>query len=185
MNQVVTKPLHVSSYETLICLYFVPDSIIIVSNNRLTFLDDTFIDLIAVGWGLGTGQKWASDRMVLLLVLPPDQNAELMGIYVFFRQVLSWLPPLVFTILNERGVEQRYGILTLTIYFVLSFLACIQILRSKPDVRIADDEQNGNVESSTVEQEDDIGNSTSNQKDKVDDIEMQQQEQQKLQYSNQ
>jgi MFS-type transporter involved in bile tolerance (Atg22 family) len=90
--------------------------------------------IIAIGWGFGTGQKWASDRMVLLLVLPPDQNAELMGIYVFFRQILSWLPPLVFTILNEQGIEQRYGILTLTIYFVLSLLSCIQILRAEPDV---------------------------------------------------
>jgi len=61
-----------------------------------------------------------------------------MGIYTFFRQVLSWLPPLVFTILNEEGVQQRYGMATLIVYFVLSFLACIQILRSKPDVGIAD-----------------------------------------------
>mmetsp|Transcript_4091 Transcript_4091/g.7270 ORF Transcript_4091/g.7270 Transcript_4091/m.7270 type:complete len:153 (+) Transcript_4091:115-573(+) len=68
----------------------------------------------------------------------PGQNAELMGIYTFFRQVLSWLPPLVFTILNEEGVQQRYGMATLIVYFVLSFLACIQILRSKPDMGIVD-----------------------------------------------
>mmetsp|Transcript_3295 Transcript_3295/g.5986 ORF Transcript_3295/g.5986 Transcript_3295/m.5986 type:complete len:404 (-) Transcript_3295:420-1631(-) len=106
------------------------------------FLDgpgkQTITYILAVGWGLGTGQKWASDRMVLLLVLPPGQNAELMGIYTFFRQVLSWLPPLVFTILNEEGVQQRYGMATLIVYFVLSFLACIQILRSKPDMGIVD-----------------------------------------------
>jgi hypothetical protein len=114
--------------------------------------------------------------MVLLLVLPPDQNAELMGIYIFFRQVLSWLPPLVFTILNERGVEQRYGILTLTIYFVLSFLSCIQILRSKPDVRIADDEQNGSNggggrNGSGVEQDEETGSNPSHHKDEADGIE--------------
>mmetsp|Transcript_28647 Transcript_28647/g.47697 ORF Transcript_28647/g.47697 Transcript_28647/m.47697 type:complete len:261 (-) Transcript_28647:938-1720(-) len=38
------------------------------------FLDgpgkQTITYILAVGWGLGTGQKWASDRMVLLLVLP-------------------------------------------------------------------------------------------------------------------
>ena len=36
----------------------------------------------------------------------------------------------MFTILNERDVEQRFGMATLIIYFALSFLACIAILLS-------------------------------------------------------
>jgi len=75
--------------------------------------------ILAAGWGVGTGWKWMCDRMVLLLVLPPGQNAELMGVYVFFRQVIAWLPKLVFTVLNEKDISQRIGLATLNAYFVL------------------------------------------------------------------
>jgi UMF1 family MFS transporter len=91
--------------------------------------------ILAGGWGLGTGWKWMCDRMVLLLVLPPGQNAELMGVYIFFRQVIAWLPPLVFTILNENDISQRIGIATLNAYFLLAFLALWRVLvASKPAV---------------------------------------------------
>jgi MFS-type transporter involved in bile tolerance (Atg22 family) len=68
------------------------------------------------------------DQMVHLLVIPEGQNAKLMGIYIFFRQIIAWLPKLVFTILNEYEVSQHIGIATLNVYFLLAFLALCQVL---------------------------------------------------------
>jgi UMF1 family MFS transporter len=91
--------------------------------------------ILAGGWGLGTGWKWTCDRMVLVLSLPnTEQNAELSGLYVFSRQVLSWLPPLVFTVLNEKGVSLRIGIASLDIYLLAGLFAYWRLLASGPAV---------------------------------------------------
>lgn len=76
--------------------------------------------LLAIGWGVGTGWKWTVDRMLYAMLLPPNQNAEFSGAYIFFRQCLTWLPPLVFTILNEADVSLRWGMASLNIFFVLT-----------------------------------------------------------------
>jgi MFS-type transporter involved in bile tolerance (Atg22 family) len=91
--------------------------------------------ILAGGWGLGMGWKWTCDRMVLCLCLPnTEQNAELSGVYVFSRQILSWLPPLVFTVLNEKGVSLRIGIATLNIYLLAGLFAYSRLLASGPAV---------------------------------------------------
>lgn len=75
---------------------------------------------LSCGWGFGTGWKWASGRFIASKIIPPGQDAELMGVYVLCGQILSWLPPLTFTILNEQGISQRVGVGHLAIYFALS-----------------------------------------------------------------
>jgi UMF1 family MFS transporter len=87
--------------------------------------------ILAAGWGLGTGWKYTCDKMVLLQVIPDGQNAELMGVFIFSRQVLAMLPPLVFTVLNEQGISQRIGIATLDIFFLLSLFAYIRLMKSE------------------------------------------------------
>jgi hypothetical protein len=47
----------------------------------------------------------------------------MMGLYVFASQVLSWLPPTVFTIMNEFHVSMYYGLGSLSIYFLLSIVS--------------------------------------------------------------
>jgi MFS-type transporter involved in bile tolerance (Atg22 family) len=79
--------------------------------------------ILAVPWGIGSGAKWTSDRMLFARIVPGGQNAELSGGYVFFRQVLTWLPPLVFTLLNESDVSLRWAIASLDIFFLLGLAA--------------------------------------------------------------
>ena len=76
--------------------------------------------ILAIGWGVGTGWKWTVDRMLYASLLPPNQNAEFSGAYIFFRQCLTWFPPLVFTILNESNVSLRWGMASLNIFFVIA-----------------------------------------------------------------
>jgi len=78
---------------------------------------------LAVGWGLGTGWKWTIDRLLASTIIPIGQDAELMGVYLFAGQILTWLPPLIFTALNEAGVSQRVGIGTLAIWFLAGIVA--------------------------------------------------------------
>jgi len=78
--------------------------------------------LIAFVWGIGTGWKWTCDRLVASSIIPDGQDAELMGVFLFSGQCLSWIPPLVFTAINESGVDQRIGLASLNGFFLLSML---------------------------------------------------------------
>lgn len=83
--------------------------------------------IITAFWGLGIGWKWTTDRLLASTLIPPGQDAELMGVYLFAGQVLTWLPPLVFTALNEAGVSQSIGIGSLSIYLFLGLVALCMI----------------------------------------------------------
>lgn len=74
---------------------------------------------LAGGWGLGTGWKWTSDKLLSSTIIPRGQDAELMGMFLFAGQVLTWIPPLVFTALNEAGVSQRIGIASLNVFCLI------------------------------------------------------------------
>jgi UMF1 family MFS transporter len=76
-------------------------------------------------WGLGSGWKWTTDRLLASVLIPPGQDAELMGVYLFAGQILTWLPPLVFTVLNEVGVNQRIGLGSLGVYFFIGAVALL------------------------------------------------------------
>jgi MFS-type transporter involved in bile tolerance (Atg22 family) len=94
--------------------------------------------ILALVWGIGTGWKWSTDRVLVSTILPAvGQDAELMGIYLFAGQVLVWLPPLVFTVLNEAGVNPRIGVGTLSVFFMLGFLALCRIGNYRKAVEFA------------------------------------------------
>lgn len=74
-------------------------------------------------WGLGIGWKWTTDRMLSAAIIPTGQNAEYMGIYLFFGAILTWAPPLIYTALNEADVSQQIGLSSLNIFFVVGLFA--------------------------------------------------------------
>lgn len=78
--------------------------------------------ILAFIWGIGTGWKWTCDRLVASCIIPEGQDAELMGFYLFSGQSLSWIPPLVFTAINESGVSQRVGVASLDGFFLLALV---------------------------------------------------------------
>jgi MFS-type transporter involved in bile tolerance (Atg22 family) len=51
----------------------------------------------------------------------------MMGVYLFSGQSLSWLPPLVFTAMNEAGVSIRLSMLSLVSFWIIAlfFLQCM------------------------------------------------------------
>jgi len=83
--------------------------------------------IMAFIWGVAIGWKWTTDRFLASTLIPEGQDAELMGVFLFSGQVLSWLPPLIFTAMNEAGVNQSFGIGSLCIYFFLGLIALCRI----------------------------------------------------------
>ena len=83
--------------------------------------------ILASIWGLGLNWKWTTDRLLAATLIPEGQDAELMGVYLFAGQVLTWVPPLVFTAMNEAGVSQSISIGCLSVYLFLGLLALCRI----------------------------------------------------------
>ena len=53
---------------------------------------------------------------------------ELMGLFIFVTQILSFLPPLVFTVLNENGYNMKYGLASLNVFFIIAILPLLYLL---------------------------------------------------------
>jgi len=102
--------------------------------------------IIVAGWGIGGGFKLTATRMLASTIIPEGQDAELMGFYLFADQLLSWLPPLVYTALNEAGISQRIGLATLNIYFLIALVAYFMMGNYRAAVETAGRSTAGDVE---------------------------------------
>mmetsp|Transcript_15261 Transcript_15261/g.24742 ORF Transcript_15261/g.24742 Transcript_15261/m.24742 type:complete len:593 (+) Transcript_15261:32-1810(+) len=77
--------------------------------------------VFAMFWGLAIGWVYPTEKTLYVTIIPRGQEAELMGTYICACQMLSWLPPLIFSVMNEMGFSMRSGLITLTFYFTVSF----------------------------------------------------------------
>jgi len=73
-------------------------------------------------WGACLGWQQPTHTAAFVPLMTPGQETELMGMYILSGQILSWLPPTVFTILNELGVPMAYGLGSLCLYFAVSMV---------------------------------------------------------------
>jgi len=83
-------------------------------------------------------------------IIPEGQDAELMGMYLFAGQILSWLPPLVFTAMNEVGVSIRISMVSLLLFWFVAII-CLQCMGSYE--RAVRDQPDAIVEVETEEQD--------------------------------
>jgi MFS-type transporter involved in bile tolerance (Atg22 family) len=78
--------------------------------------------------GLGLGWYYPTENLFFSLVLPPGQEAEFSGFFIYCGQILAWLFPLVFSILIENNISQKYGVIVvasgLLIGLFFLMLAC-------------------------------------------------------------
>ena len=72
--------------------------------------------------GLGLGWFYPTENLFFSMCLPKGQEAELAGFYVYCSQILSWLPPLLFTLLVEANVAQKYGVIVVSTFFLVAVL---------------------------------------------------------------
>jgi MFS-type transporter involved in bile tolerance (Atg22 family) len=78
--------------------------------------------------GVGLGWFYPCERLCFAMLLPQGQEAELSGFNVYCTQILVWLPPLVFSILVQSNIHQKYGLLSIQCFFLvgIAFLFMIR-----------------------------------------------------------
>lgn len=82
--------------------------------------------------GLAFGWMFPSQRTLTVAIIPKGKETEMMGLISFFGQILGWLPALLFTIMNENGVDMRWGMSIVT-YFLLTSCALTFLCGSYED----------------------------------------------------
>jgi len=61
--------------------------------------------------GVALGWFYPTENLFFSMILPKGQEAELSGLFVYCTQILSWLPPLLFQLMIQANVAQKYGII--------------------------------------------------------------------------
>ena len=78
-------------------------------------------------WGMCLGWLQPQNTSSYVPVIPRNQEAEMMGLYLLACQIFSWLPPTVFTVMNELQWSMYYGLGSLSIYFLISFVCLYMV----------------------------------------------------------
>ena len=99
--------------------------------------------IFAAFWGLAIGWVYPTEKTLYVTIIPRGQEGELMGTYICACQLLSWCPPLIFSIMNEMGFPMRLGMITLCIFFSTSFVILFFVGDYKEAVAHARDIDNG------------------------------------------
>jgi len=73
-------------------------------------------------WGMGLGWFYPTENLIFSMILPRGQEAELTGYFVYCTQILVWLPPLIFTTINEVGIHMKYALMSLVIFFAIALV---------------------------------------------------------------
>ena len=76
----------------------------------------------AAVWGICLSWLHPTHASLYCTIIPRGQESELMGIYIFSGSVMAWLPPFVFSFLNEIGASMAIGLASLNVFFAGGFL---------------------------------------------------------------
>jgi len=71
-------------------------------------------------WGMLLGWFYPAETAIFSMVQPKGQESELTGIFMYSAQILSWLPTLVFTIMNESDIHMKWGGMFINVYFLIA-----------------------------------------------------------------
>jgi len=91
--------------------------------------DKTNCYIFGCFWGILFGWYYPTQSTVFIELIPRRQEAEMMGLFTFCSQILTWLPPLVFSALNEAGFSMKFGLYILVAFFVIALSICFFVVR--------------------------------------------------------
>jgi undecaprenyl pyrophosphate phosphatase UppP len=63
---------------------------------------------------------YPTENLFFSLCLPKGKETELSGFFVYCSQILVWLPPLVFTLLVNADIDQKWGLMSIVVFFFIA-----------------------------------------------------------------
>lgn len=81
--------------------------------------------LFGILWGMCQGWMHPQHTTIFITITPNDSTMEWMGVFLFACQILCFVPPLVFTVLNEVGWSMQWGLASLILFFAVGMWGLI------------------------------------------------------------
>ena len=111
-----------------------------------------FAWIFGVLWGICLGWQAPMHTTAFITLIPKQyegSEAEFMGTYILAGSIFSWMPPLLFTFLNEMGVPMAIGLWSLVVFVAISvyFLTKVNLPRA---LRQSLDNQNDDNENNSI-----------------------------------
>ena len=78
--------------------------------------------IMGVFWGFWIGWYYPLEKLIYSMIVPKGQESELAGFFLYCSQVLTFLPPLVFAMMNEAGINLKWGGIHLNIYMFIGLV---------------------------------------------------------------
>jgi len=100
----------------------------------------------AVFVGLGLGWYYPTENLFFALCLPKGQEAEFAGFWTYCGQILAWFFPLLFSVLIENNISQKYGVILVASGFLVAII-CLMFTCSWEEII---EEVNTNTNSNTT-----------------------------------
>lgn len=83
--------------------------------------------LLSIVWGFVIGWKEPTEKTLFCHLVPRGHEGEIGGLYIFASQILTWLPPLIMTVMNESGIPMRVALASIGGYFFLGLLSLLKV----------------------------------------------------------
>jgi MFS-type transporter involved in bile tolerance (Atg22 family) len=81
--------------------------------------------LFSLTWGLLLGWFYTTQQLFFTASLPPKQEAELSGFYVYCTIILTWVPTLISTVMLNAGIAAQWTLIPLVIFQFLAFCSSL------------------------------------------------------------
>ena len=107
--------------------------------------------VFSVLYGIAFGWYYPISNGLFVSLVPPERVTELWGFNMFAAVVLSWVPPLIFTSLNESTGNLRLGLLGMIVFLVIGFFIAMTIPEKTKETapgEAEDEEKGGTVKRS-------------------------------------
>mmetsp|Transcript_22644 Transcript_22644/g.25972 ORF Transcript_22644/g.25972 Transcript_22644/m.25972 type:complete len:535 (+) Transcript_22644:111-1715(+) len=76
----------------------------------------------AIFVGLGLGWYYPTEHLFFSMCLPVGQEAEFAGFWTYCGQILAWFFPLLFSVLIENNISQKYGVTLVASGFLVAII---------------------------------------------------------------
>lgn len=77
--------------------------------------------------GICVGWKEPTEKTLFSELITKSHEAEMMGLYIFSSFILTWFPPLIFTVMNEAGINIRISIASIVVYIILGLICLLLV----------------------------------------------------------
>jgi UMF1 family MFS transporter len=83
--------------------------------------------LLSAAIGVIFGWLVATERVLFCTLAPVGQEAEMMGLILCVHSAAAWLPPLLFSVINEAGFSLQWALASQDVIYGLAIVTSLGV----------------------------------------------------------